>query len=167
MDRELDNLERLMQALLEEHTGLHDLVRRKQQVMRMGRPALIEDCCTAENRHVQRIGGIERDRQASVGRLTEAWAPGADRPLRLAEIAERAGEPRRGRLLVSQRRLVELMDAIRRDNDVAKRATEGLLKHVQGVVQYVTQAVSGAGVYERRGRVATPGVAVSSFTVTG
>ena len=116
---------------------------------------------------MQRIGELETARQGVVGRLTEAWAAGADRPLKLGEVADRAGEPVRGRLIVMQSELIGLIQTIRRENDIVGRATEGLVRHVQGVVQHVTQAVTGGGVYGRGGRVAAPSVAVSSFSLTG
>lgn len=168
-DRWLDELERCLLRLAEEHDGLLDLIRRKQRAMRMGQPELVTDCCERENHHVQRIGGLEGHRQKAVGELTALLTPGTQQgqPLTLSEIAERVGEPRRGRLLVLHQRLRQTMHTVQRENQIARQATEGLLHHVRGVIQQVTQAVGGTGTYGRQGPVEAPPGAVSSFTVTG
>ena len=49
---------------------------------------------------------------------------------------------------------------------VAQKATEKLLRHVQGIMQMIGQAVGGTGVYGRAGAVAGPVEVVSSFAAT-
>jgi hypothetical protein len=168
-ERWLDELERCLHRLSEEHEGLLDLIRRKQRAMQMGQPQLVTDCCERENAHVQRIGGLEGHRQKAVGELTALLGEDArsDQPLTLRAIAERIEEPRRGRLLVLHQRLRQTMEQVQRENRVARGATEGLLHHVRGVIQQVTQAVGGAGTYSRQGPVEAPPDTASSFTVTG
>lgn len=166
MDKWLDELETCLRRLDEHHDQLLGLVRRKHQAMRMGQHVLIADCCNREHEMVNRIAETEKRRQAAVGQVTFALSPQARVPLKISDIAERVGEPRRGRMLVMQQRLKQTIELIQQENDVARRATEGLLRHVQGVIQQVAAAVGGA-TYGRRGVVTSPNVAVSSFTVTG
>ena len=166
MDKWLDELEACMRQLDQEHDQLLGLVRRKQQAMRLAQHALIADCCGRESQSVHRIAAVEKRRQGIVGQITAAASPSAKQPLRLGEIADLAGEPRRGRLLVTQQRLQRTARLIQQENDVARRATESLLRHVQGVIQQVAAAVGGA-TYGRRGVVTSPNVAVSSFSITG
>lgn len=167
LEAQLDQLEHLMRQLTGEHDRLLDRIRRKQQAVRGGEPGLIEQCCKAENELVQRIAEIEKRRQNAVGEITGHIAPDQREPLTLSRIAESVEEPRRGRLLMLRRELREAVEAVRRENDVARRATEGLLAHVQGVMQQVTHALTSAGTYGSNGTVDASAAAVSSFAITG
>lgn len=167
MHDQLGQLERLMRMLNDEHTQLLSLVHRKSEAMRQAKPVLVADCCEQENERVQRIAALEKQRQQVVAAITESVDPNATEPMRMAQIADREGEPIRGRLLVSQAQLRETLVAIQKHNAVAKRATEGLLHHVRGVMQTVTRMVGDAGTYGRRGAIASPAAPVSSFSITG
>ena len=70
-------------------------------------------------------------------------------------------------LLELHEQLRRTIETVRHENGVARRATEGLLNHVQGLTQAVVQAVAGAGLYSRGGAVAGSPVVVSSFAATG
>lgn len=167
MDKWLDELEACMEQLAGEHEHLLGLIRRKREAMRSARPALVADCCERENHHVQRIAHAEKRRQDVVGRLTGEIAPGGAEPMRLADLADHAGEPRRGRLLELHRKLRQTIGDIQRENDIARRATEGLLRHVRGVIQQVTEQMDGGITYGRRGIEGGPPLTACSFTATG
>ncbi len=167
MDEQLRQLERHLRELLAEHDGMLELIRRKRQALRTARPAEVDRCTRAENRHVQRIGQIEKERQRVVAALTQSIAPQAQRPLRLGQIADAVGEPTRGRLLTLRQMIHQRIDEVRHESRVTRTAMEGLLNHVQGMVQSIVQHVGGGGTYERRGRVATASATVSSFHTTG
>lgn len=165
MDNYLSQLVEQMELLLRTHEALLGLVRRKQEAMRLGQADLVSETCTLENEHVQRIAELEKQRQAIVGTITESLSPKAGEPLRLRQIADAVAEPRRGQLLMLHQQLREVMERIRRENEVSKRAAEGLLRHVQGIVQQVQQVMGGA-TYGRRGSVAPASAAMHSFSVT-
>lgn len=166
MDKQLHRLEELLRALLAEHEGMLMLIRRKQEAIRQAKPAVVQDCSRRENDHVQRIGELETERQRVVAALTAAISPQSPQPLRLGQIAERWSEPGRGRLLVLQSRLLAVMTDVKRESAIARRAMEGLLGHVQGMVQMLIQTVGGGGTYGARGRLNTASAAVSSFSAT-
>jgi hypothetical protein len=163
VDKWLDQLESCLTRLDAEHDQLLGLVRRKQGAMRLGQAVVISDCIEREHASVKQIAEIERLRQQTVGQITGAWAPGSAAPMTVAQIAERAGEPRRGRMLMMQQRLRRTIELIRTENEVSRRATEGLLRHVQGVIRHVATAMGGS-TYGRRGVVAS---ASSTFSITG
>lgn len=165
MDEMLAQLIEHMQLLLKTHEELLGLVRRKQEAMRLGQAELVAETCTLENEHVRKIADLERGRQKVVGRITGELAADAAEPLRLRQIAEAVDEPRRGQLLVLHQQLREVMQRIQRENDVSRRAAEGLLRHVQGIVQQVTH-VMGAATYGRRGSVTPASASINSFSVT-
>jgi len=167
VDKHLNELEQQLRQLLTEHDALLMLLRRKREAVRQARPAVVEDCTQRENQRVQTIGRLEQARQQTVAAITQAIDPQATELMRLAAIAERIDEPQRGRLLVLQAQLRERMEQVRRESKIAAQAMQGLLHHVQGLMQMVVQTVGGGGVYSRRGHVAASSGHVSSFSTTG
>lgn len=165
VDEKLTQLAEQMELLLKTHEGLLGLVRRKQEAMRLGQAELVAETCELENEHVRKIAELEKRRQMVVGQITAELTPDAAEPLRLRDIADAVAEPRRGQLLVLHQQVRAVMERIQRENEVSKRAAEGLLRHVQGIVQQVTQ-VMGAATYGRRGGMAEAPVAMNSFSVT-
>ncbi len=166
MDKDLIELETCLRQMIDEHRQLLSLLQRKQLAMRKANPAAVQDCCRQENVHVQRIGQVETQRQQVLGRITAEIAPKSKEPLTIMQIADRAGEPRRGRLLVFRQQLREVISNCKRENEIARDATQSLLNHVQGVLQQVA-SMMGVGTYGRRGNVPQPGSLSSTFTVTG
>ncbi len=165
MDKQLNQLESHLRQLLTEHESLLSLIRRKQAAMREANARLVGDCCELENQRVQRIGEIEKSRQGVVAELTAMLTPGAAKPMTVGQVAERVDEPRRGKLLVLQSKLIGVIGDIRRESAVTRAAMERLLNHVNGMVQTIVKTVGG-GTYGRRGVVqATPSL-VSSFSAT-
>lgn len=166
MDKALAELESLLTQLIAEHRQLLEQLRGKQQAMRSAKPAEVEARCTQEQAIVYRIGRLETQRQDAVRRITAMIDPAARSTLSITQIADRVEEPLRGRLLVLRQQLRELIETVRRENEVARIATEGLLKHVQGIIQQVAAAM-GAGTYGRRGSMHQTPTLASTFSVTG
>ncbi|QNN23270.1 flagellar protein FlgN [Planctomycetales bacterium ZRK34] len=166
MDKHLDQLEQCLSGMTVQHEQLLSMVRRKLEAMRMAQPDLVADCCQRENEHVQAIARIEKRRQTVIGEITSVLAPGSRLPMTLGQIADAVGEPRRGRLLVMQVKLRQLMQRIQHENAVSRRATEGLVRHVTGVMQKVTAVVGAANTYGRRGVANASPATVSSFSLT-
>jgi hypothetical protein len=166
MDKALAELEAGLTQLIAEHRQLLEQLRGKQQAMRRAKPAEVEARCTQEQAIVYRIGRLETQRQETVRRITQAIDPAAKSPMSITQIAPHIEEPMRGRLLVLRGQLRELIETVRRENDIARVATEGLLKHVQGIVQQVVAAM-GAGTYGRRGAMHQTPTLASTFSVTG
>ncbi|MHC4994235.1 MAG: flagellar export chaperone FlgN [Planctomycetota bacterium] len=167
MDKQLKELETHLVNLVQEHEALLGLIERKLEALRMAKPDLVTDCCGLENDRVQRIAALEKRRLDTVGRITEVMAPSASEPLSLTEIAQRTHDERGTRLMVLRAKLRGLMDQIQKKNGVARRATEGLLGHVSGIMQQVTHAMAGGGAYNRRGTVGGSVLTTSSFSITG
>lgn len=158
-------LQELLGALITEHQHLLALVERKLHALAGADHMMIHECCLKENQHIQRIGEIEKTRQALLGRITQAIAPRSAKPLSLQEIAVHLTEPSRGRVLELRLSLRKLLETIGRRNQVAGKATESLLHHVQGVISLVTQAVNGS-TYGRRPAGGPGGERISSFSAT-
>ncbi len=164
MDEKLVKLENCLRQLLDLNRQLLDVVTQKQQALRNAQPQRLAQLVEREQVVLQRIGQEEMQRQEIVTALSR----GAGQPKRLSQIADEAPEPVRGRLLVHHQSLRELLEQVRRANDVARRATDGLLRHMRGVVQMVTRAVNVNGTYGRQGLNAQPvAAAAHGFTATG
>lgn len=159
-------LETNLGELLAEHDALLALLERKHQAIRHAKPAVVEECLERENGRLQRIGELEKHRQQLVAELTERFAPQATEPMTLAQVADLVGDDQRERLLGMLGVLRERMEQVRHRTYVIAQASQGLLRHVHGVVQRVTGAVTGAGTYGRSGRLYSTTIASSSFAAT-
>lgn len=162
----LNELETTLRDLLNEHDALLALLNRKHQAVRHAKPAVVEECLERENGRVQRIAELEKRRQQCVADLTERADAEASEPLTISRIAEAAEPDQRERLLGLAGVLRQRMIEVQRESRVIKQATDGLLKHVQGVMQRVTGAVTGVGTYGSSGRLNNAPVASSSFAAT-
>jgi len=167
MDKHLDQLEALLGQLDAEHEQMLTLLAVKREAMRQAKPAAVSDCCERENERVQKIVAIEKRRQVIVGEITAALTPGAAQPLTITQIADRVGEPRRGRLLVLRQRVRDRMHRVARENAVARAATDGLLRHVQGLIQQVSKTLAGSGTYGRAGMNPAASTITTTFSITG
>ena len=57
--------------------------------------------------------------------------------------------------------------AVGKDASLARRATESLVRHMQGLLQSIGVAVTGVGLYTRSGNPHKAALAVSTFQATG
>lgn len=167
MDKSLEkiagDLEVVLREMVEAQGRLLSELRGKRLLLRSGDREGLVAACERENGVLRRISELERARLELIGEATGLLADGAAKPLSLREIAERVGEPGRGRLLVLRERLRELIEVSRAEAAVAKRVSEALGRHMQGVVQTIGGMFSGT--YGRPGR--SQGVfAVSTFVTT-
>ncbi|MDX1563794.1 MAG: flagellar protein FlgN [Phycisphaeraceae bacterium] len=163
MDDPLKQLDGCLRQLLDLNRQLLEVVAQKQKALAEAQPHRLQQCVEREKTLLERIGRLEVQRQEIVSLLSR----GAGGPKRLSQIAEEADEPVRGRLLVHHKKLRELLQQVRTANDHARRATEGLIRHMRGVVQMVHRAVNVHGTYGRQGMQAQPAAAPRTFTATG
>ncbi|MCC7205405.1 MAG: flagellar export chaperone FlgN [Phycisphaeraceae bacterium] len=159
-----------LEKILEQQTALHKMLLmalgRKHQAIRQSKTAEMEACCRQENQHLQAIGEAEKQRQTLVAELTLAIDPQAVAPMTLLQLAERLPEPWRSRLLMRRLELRELVEKTRTQSGIARKAAESLLRHVQGLVQTISQAVNGGAVYGASGAVPQRSMSMSTFTTT-
>lgn len=163
----LQTLGLILSQLVEQHTQLLDLLHRQRVALREHRPDTMRDLCTLENQLVQRITALEKERLERVAMITLLLNPQAEEPLRMGDLAERLPEPLRGQLLVQRRQLLEAMQQVQAQTQVARQATEQLLRHMDGVIRSAASAASaGVRTYSRRGRVTDPAAPISTFAMT-
>lgn len=138
-------LETVLKQLAERHEQLLALVKRQRECLRLADHHGVSECSRLENTLVQAIGELEKRRLELVAQLTRAVDPSSMQPMRMRDLAERLPEPARGRLLVLREQLRERISAVKEQSSVTRRATEALLKHMQGLVQTLGNAGRAAG----------------------
>ncbi len=124
------------------------------------------ELCRQENQRIQMVSGLEKQRLTLVAQMTLALDPQAPQPLRLKELADRLPEPVRGRLLVLRQQVRQRMEEIQAEVGVARRASELLVRHMQGIIQTIGAAVTGVGTYNRNGGRPKVALAMSTFNTT-
>lgn len=161
----LDRLESVLQALTRANEKLLSHLQHKQQSLREGDRQQVITWCGRENERVREISELETQRLNLVGDLTQRITPSASQPLSLQALAQLVPEPQRGRLLVRRQQLRQVMQQARHEAGVARRASESLLHHMQGLLQTIGGVMTG--VYGDRGSPPRTALAVSTFNTTG
>ena len=162
----IDQLTGVLAKQLEAHGRLLVLLKQKRQSLRQVQYEQVTTGSQQENTVIQQISELEKRRLQLVADLTLALDMHAPQPLRLGELAERLDEPDRGRLLVLRHQLLEHMAEVRWQTNVARRATESLVSHMQGLVKSVGAACSGMSVYASNGAPPPQAMVISTFNTT-
>ncbi len=124
------------------------------------------DLTRLENAAVQTISELEKRRLQLVADLTLALDPAAEQPLKMKELAERLPEPFRGRLLVTRTKLVAAITDVAEQTSVVRRASESLLKHVNGLIRTIGVVSHGGAAYGQTGQVNTKPARMSTVNFT-
>lgn len=165
-DKLIGELECVMRDLLAAHDQLGQLIVSKRQALSRAEHERVFQFLQQENGRVQAVSELEKRRLQLVGELTLRLVPDARQPMRLDALADHLPEPARGRLLVLRQQLLERMHQIRSETRVARRATEALVQHLQGIMQTIGAVCDGAGVYGHSGAPPKGSLALSTFHVT-
>ncbi len=160
------SLEQTLRQQLSLHSELLELLKRKRDVLRSSDTRAAIGLCTLEHEKIQKIAELEKHRLELVAELTLSVDPQAKEPLSMSELADRLGEPARGRLLVLRHQLLERMKAVHYETGIVRRATETLSKHMNGIVQTIGALSAGVSTYGNRGAFPQSNTAVSTFSAT-
>lgn len=170
MDNELEKAVTLLETILARQLAAHEellaLIGRKDQALRQARHQAVRELCRQENAQVQAISELEKQRIELAARITLMLDPSSSAPLRVLELAQRLEEPARGRLLVLRQQLRQKMERVRHEAGVVRRSAEALSRHMLGLVQSISGAVSGGGVYCRQGAPPRAAMTMSTFSAT-
>ncbi len=170
LDPKKANLVLKLEATLKQQLSLHgellELLQRKREVLRTSDNNALTGVCVLEHEKMQKIAELEKQRLKLVAQLTLMVEPGAREPLRMAQLADKLGEPVRGRMLVARHQLLEKMKQVQAETNIVRRATEAMANHLQGVVQTLGALSAGVATYGRRGALPQKNAAVSTFSAT-
>lgn len=150
----METLTSILGKQIELHRALRALIERKRDAIRTADIDAITELCRRENAVAQQLGDLEKKRLEIVGLLTGRFEPDAVTPLTLREITRHADPSRQTELRLLADTLRAEVEAVRRASSIVRAAAEALSRHMSGILQTVTGALSRVGVYERRGRIA-------------
>ena len=167
MDKLIAKLEDTVQRQIAIHEKLLTVIKLKVDAFRKADHDAAVACMRQENLELQSIAEMEKQRLSLVAELTHCLDPNAKLPLVMGELAERLPEPARGRLLVLRAKLKERMETVQREGGIVRRASESLLRHMQGIVQSISGAITGISTYGRKGAPPRMAMSVSTFSATG
>ena len=159
-------LESLMRDLLVRYERMRTLADRRLDAICQSDGEGLKRVIWMENEIVQEIAEIEKRRIGVVGRFAERLGSPSRTQTTMSWIAERLGEPVRGRLLALARTLRETIEAVRRQNAVARTAAEALAQHMSGLLRTVAAHLNHAKTYGRRGTVEAGPAVMSALDVT-
>lgn len=162
----IDRLEAVLAQALQRQEQLLSLLERKRLALRSGNDRSMIDLTRLENAAVQTISELEKRRLQLVADLTAAVLPEAAEPLKMKDLAERLPEPFRGRLLITRGKLIDAMTRVQEQTSVVRRASESLLKHVNGLIRTIGVVSHGGAAYGQTGRVCHKPARMSSLNVT-
>ncbi len=166
MDNQIAHLESILTRQVAAHEKLLSMLQRKRQLLRTADRPQLEDLSAQENQVIQSISELEKERLKLVGELTLLVDPAAKEPMRLAPLAQRLPEPHRGHLLVLRQQLKQKMVEVHRETVIARRVTESLVRHMQGLVQTVGSLITGVGLYSSHGAPPKEAMTVRTINTT-
>lgn len=145
---ELDELESLLAQMIPLHEQLLSCAMEKRGAVKAAAISAVPEICQRERQLLSRIERLEQRRRNVVRKL-------GDERRSLADLAALAATEQRDRLTAFGARLRELSKSVRQESTVVRAAVEALHRHMTGVVQSVSTAISGVKVYGATGRMRT------------
>jgi hypothetical protein len=139
-------LETVLESMIAEHQRLLEAARRQRRAISEADAAAIAECIREQNRIVQRIASLERERAEAV---RSAAMVGNDPAPTLAAFAAGLPWAARERLLSLRERLLGVLEALRLEHEVVRAAAAALAAHMDGLMRQIGRRLSQAGTYDR------------------
>ncbi|MDZ4755303.1 MAG: flagellar protein FlgN [Phycisphaerae bacterium] len=137
---------------------LRQLVGKRREAIRTADLATLKTTLDHERKTVARLSELDRKRTEIAvllaRRLGFAVTP-QKAPPPVSELAAKAPNGVRERVLAIAARLRDEIAALRHESGIVRNAAEALAQHVAGILQTVTSAFASTKTYGRAGRVAT------------
>lgn len=147
----LRKLEETLSTQVEGYRRFLEAIARKRDAIRGADLARVPDIAAVEEKIIDRLHRLDLQREQEGRRL--AAALGLDAESTISGIVDTLDGDRGTKLAVLAAQLRSLVDQAKKENSVVRSATESLARHMAGIVQSVTGALSGTGVYGRQGRL--------------
>lgn len=143
-----DRLDELLGGLEDEHATLLGLAHEHRQALTHADVEALKRVTMQTSEVLMRIARIERERQ---GLITQGGHPVDS----LDELLERFDASDRERISERRKRLRELIERVRDEQQAVKLASEQLANHMKGLMKQVSASLSHAGTYSRGGNIDT------------
>ena len=170
MDKQIEaslaSLETVVRRQLQVHEELLNLMGRQREALRNAQTERLTELCQLENEKVQAVSELEKQRLALVARLTLMVKQDAAEPMSMVQLAEHLPVQAGDKLRLLRHQLRNGMLQVRQQTGIALRATETLMRHMQGLVQTVGAMSSGVCTYASSGARPGNAGAISTFNMT-
>ena len=147
----LRQLEETLSTQVEGYRRFLAAIARKRDAIRGADLARVPEIAAVEEKIIDRLHRLDLQR-TQLGRQLAATL-GLDAESTISGIVEALGADRGTKLAVLAAQLRGLVDQTKKENSVVRSAAESLARHMAGIVQSVTGALSGTGVYGRQGQL--------------
>lgn len=155
-------LERLLSAMQERQEQLLTLAGEHRAAISAADAGKVGEVVGKTRTLLEEVASLDAERCRLLGvgapKLGEV-GPG----VKLSDIASRAPEPARTRLMDQASTLKKLMERVRAEHAALRAASESMVQHMRGLMQQVAASLSHAKTYSASGRVECTG----SPVVTG
>ncbi len=155
-----EQLDGVLRLLVAEHEKLLALAAEHRRAIAQADAPALTKCITTQQQVVQRITGLERQRQTVVAGLVKGKGQ-----TRLSEVTASAPEPIRKRLESVAAGLRELLIKLHQEHQALKQAAETLSMHMEGLLRQVCRGISHTGTYARCGAIDSAVQVVSAVDV--
>lgn len=155
----LSNLEEVMRIQSEGYQRLMVALERKREAIRIAELERVPEIAEVEGKIVDRLAELDVQRGTQVAALAEALGIAAE-GVTISLICKQLNQEDAARLAALAVQLRTRLEKTRKESSIIRAAGDALARHMAGVVQSVTGALSGTGIYGSRGQIAT-GVALA------
>ncbi len=149
---QVERLDSVLVLQIKAHEKLLICLSHSQEAIRVADMDAFGRACQEKHDIALEITDLERQRLELIGSLTALMTPDADTPLKLNALALLVGDPMQGRLQLRADALRKIIQEVRKKSSVVGQAVEVLGRHMTGLVQTVQGAMTGTGLYGKRGR---------------
>ncbi len=147
----LRQLEETLSTQVEGYRRFLEAITRKRDAIRGADLDRVPEIASVEEKIIDRLHRLDLQRTQQGRRL--AVCLGIDEESSISVIVDALDGDRGTKLAVLAAQLRGLVDQTKKENSVVRSATESLARHMAGIVQSVTGALSGTGVYGRQGQL--------------
>tara|TARA_R110000782_G_scaffold13976_14_gene40994 strand:+ start:1859 stop:2422 length:564 start_codon:yes stop_codon:yes gene_type:complete len=151
---DLDRLDTLLAALIDEHETLLGLARSHRDALAHADAERLKTVVEQTGQVLQRVHAVETERQRLVARPD-------GRPSTMDELISAVDAADRRRLSDRAGALRALIENLHTEHEAVRAASEALATHMRGLMQQVAGKLSHAGTYGRRGRVEPVGTVMT------
>ena len=160
----LRGLQDILDTQAEGYRRLLTTIDRQREAIRNADLSSVPEIAEVQRKIVGRLQALDEKREVAGREL--ATAMGIDPDSGVSAIAAVLPTAAADRLEVRAAELRDLVERSRREQSLLKSAGEALARHMAGIVQSVTGALSGTGVYGRRGRLREGAPLVAGLDLT-
>lgn len=163
MDAAAEELDQVLRGLIAAHEELLALATAHRSAIGRADVRALADVTNAQAAVMERVGELERQRQAIVAVM--ARASGVSGRPTVTQLVKLLEDPIRARLAALADRLREVLNRLHAEHKALREAAEALSGHMEDLMRQVCRKLSHAGTYARSGVVDTSAPVMTALDV--